>query len=198
MIPNNILLLATHNRHKVNEIRAILNPGDSFRLLSLEDFPEIGDIVEDGDTLEENALIKARTGFQTTGLPSIGDDTGLEVDALNGAPGVYAARYAGEGCSFDDNIEKLLNELNGIPQNQRTARFRCVMALVTESGEQTVEGAIEGMITEERQGEYGFGYDPIFFIPDEHKTFAQLPPEIKNRISHRSLALENLRKIIRL
>ncbi|MFQ6613444.1 MAG: RdgB/HAM1 family non-canonical purine NTP pyrophosphatase [Fidelibacterota bacterium] len=196
MTPVKTLLLATHNRHKVAEIRSLLNSDGRFRILSLADFPEIGDITEDGTALSENALIKARTGFRETGLPSIGDDTGLEVDALNGAPGIFAARYAGEGCSFDDNIEKLLNELDGIPREKRSARFRCVMALVTESGEQTVEGAIEGLITEERQGESGFGYDPVFWVPEKQTTFAGLSPSVKNRISHRGLALEKLRKII--
>jgi len=191
------LLLATGNRHKVREIRALLNI-KFIEILTLEDFPEIGAIAETGSSLEENALIKARAGYAASGLPTVGDDTGLEVDALNGAPGIYAARYAGPGCSFDDNINKLLKELDGVPLARRKARFRCVMALVTEAGEQTVEGAIEGFITETRQGDQGFGYDPIFWVPGEQKTFAQLSPDVKNKISHRGQALEKLRKIIEL
>jgi len=170
---------------------------DSVKIHTLREFPQIGDIPETGSTLEENALIKARAGFKASGISTVGDDTGLEVDALNGAPGIFAARYAGPECSFDDNIDKLLQELNGVPLEKRTARFRCVMAWVTEKGEQTVEGAIEGIILKERIGTNGFGYDPIFWIPELHKSFAVLSQSEKNHISHRGLALKKLCNIIR-
>lgn len=186
-------MLATGNRHKIVEIRSGLAGLEGVRLFSFRDFPEAGPVEETGSTLEENALLKARAGYRLSGFPSLGDDTGLYVDALDGQPGIYAARYAGEGCTFDENIDKLLRALKGVPLERRTARFRCVMALVTGDQEQIVEGTIEGLIALERTGDHGFGYDPVFWVPERQCSFAQIPLEIKNRISHRGQALAKIR-----
>jgi XTP/dITP diphosphohydrolase len=156
-----------------------------FEIKTLNDFPEIGDIPETGATLEENALLKARTVNKLTGLPAIGDDTGLEVDALAGAPGVYSARYAGENVTYEDNINKILDEMAHIHEHERTARFCTVTAFVDGSDEITTSGKIEGMITKEPKGTSGFGYDPVFYIPEMKCTFAELSTEEKNKISHR-------------
>ncbi|MFA5687636.1 MAG: RdgB/HAM1 family non-canonical purine NTP pyrophosphatase [Kiritimatiellales bacterium] len=181
------LVIATRNRHKLEEIRAIFNfaSGD---IGSALDFPEIPDTVENGGTLEANAVKKATEMCMATGIPALADDSGLEVEALNGAPGVYSARWAGENCSYDDNNTKLLRELAG--KENRCARFRTVLALVRLGAPpQTVEGSVRGVIIHKRRGEHGFGYDPLF-VPDGYtQTFAELPPEIKNRISHRACAL---------
>ena len=181
------LLIATRNRHKLDEIRAILDV-PHLDLVSSLDFPEVPDVIEDGTTLEANAVKKAVELHRATGLWTIADDSGVEVDALGGAPGVYSARYAGELCNHANNIAKMLAELGGRPD--RTARFRCVMAL-TGPGfpPQTVEGRIEGRITLAPRGTGGFGYDPIF-VPDGYdRTFGELDADTKNRISHRANAL---------
>ena len=159
-------------------------------------FPEIGDIEETGTTLLENSLLKSRTVFKETGIPAIADDTGLEVDFLNGAPGVYSARYAGNNVSYKDNVNKLLIELEGIPSEKRTARFRTVITFVDENQELSTEGHIDGVISESIKGAGGFGYDPIFFVPHLGKTFAELSSIEKNKISHRGIALQKLRKIL--
>ena len=184
------IVLATHNRGKMEEMAAILGHLP-VELLTLDVFPEIGDIPETGDTLKENAFIKAETVHRLTGLPALADDTGLEVDALNGAPGIYSARYAGADATFDDNCQKMLKELHGIPVEKRTARFRTVIAFVNGGEKEWVEGVAEGRIIEEKRGIGGFGYDPIFYYPPLRKTFAELDSVEKNSISHRGKALRN-------
>ena len=184
------IVLATHNRGKMEEMAAILGHLP-VELLTLDAFPEIGDIPETGNTLKENAFIKAETVHRLTGLPALADDTGLEVDALNGAPGIYSARYAGADATFDDNCQKMLKELHGIPVEKRTARFRTVIAFVNGGEKEWVEGVAEGRIIKEKRGIGGFGYDPIFYYPPLRKTFAELDSVEKNSISHRGKALRN-------
>ncbi|OQA28950.1 MAG: Non-canonical purine NTP pyrophosphatase [Verrucomicrobia bacterium ADurb.Bin345] len=181
------LVIATRNRHKLDEIRAIFHQ-PALEIVSAFDFPEIPDVVEDGTTFEANALKKAVTLATATGCWALADDSGLEVDALSGEPGVYSARYAGEPVSYKANNEKLLANLE--VAGDRTARFRCVIALSSPSGvARTVEGSCEGTIGLEERGEGGFGYDPVF-IPEGHTlTFAELEPEAKHAISHRGRAL---------
>jgi XTP/dITP diphosphohydrolase len=181
------LVIATRNAHKLEEIHDIFD-FQNLEVLSAFDFPDVPDVVEDGETLEENAKKKAVEIALATGSWALADDSGLEVDALNGAPGVYSARYAGEHCSYGDNNAKLLEELAG--KKDRTARFRTVIALSDPGGSvQTVSGECTGTIIEEQRGANGFGYDPLF-IPDGYsQTFAELPIEVKNRISHRANAL---------
>lgn len=187
------IVIATNNRDKLVELNnALNNSSNDIDFLSLSDFPEIGEIEETGKTLEENALIKAREVHKVTGLPSISDDTGLEVDALHGAPGVYTARYAGENCTYLDNVNKLLDELSTVPIPNRTAQFRTVVAYVEGNTEVTVEGVAEGLISRSAKGEYGFGYDPIFFIPEQNKTFAEMNIEEKRIFSHRGKAVKNI------
>ncbi len=187
------IILASHNPHKVEEMKSVLRDL-SVEIVTLDDYPEVGDIEETGKTLEENALIKARTVNRITGLPAIGDDTGLEVDSLNGEPGVYSARYAGEHATYEDNVKKLLIEMLDIGENERSARFRTVAAFVDGETELTSEGKIEGMIAFEPKGTSGFGYDPLFYVPEMNCTFAELSAEEKNKISHRGYALQNLHK----
>ena len=184
------LVLATHNRGKMEEMSAILGHLP-VELLTLDVFPEIGDIPETGNTLKENAFIKAETVHRLTGLPALADDTGLEVDALNGAPGIYSARYAGADATFDDNCQKMLKELHDIPIEKRTARFRTVIAFANGGEKEWVEGVAEGRIIEDKRGIGGFGYDPIFYYPPLRKTFAELDSVEKNSISHRGKALRN-------
>ncbi|VGO14936.1 Non-canonical purine NTP pyrophosphatase [Pontiella desulfatans] len=181
------LVIATRNAHKLEEIQAIFDFKD-LEVLSAFDFPEIPDVVEDGATFEANAIKKAVEIARETGCWTMADDSGLEVDALGGAPGVYSARYAGEPCSYPANNEKLLAELAG--KEDRTARFRTVIALSDPDGNTiTVDGACPGKIIEELRGTNGFGYDPLF-IPDGYEhTFAELSSDIKNTISHRARAL---------
>jgi len=189
--------VATGNRHKVEEIRAVL-ADLPVAVRSLAEFPGAPEVVEDGRTYRENALKKAWSAAKFTGKPTLADDTGLEVDALGGRPGLYAARFAGEGCTFQDNIRKLLRLLEGVPPQRRGARFLCVLALVDPSGrEQVVEGELYGRITDAPAGGGGFGYDPVFYVPDVGKTLAELTPEEKNRISHRGRALAKVREILR-
>ena len=184
------IVLATHNRGKMEEMAAILGHLP-VELLTLDTFPEIGDIPETENTLKENAFIKAETVHRLTGLPALADDTGLEVDALNGAPGIYSARYAGADATFDDNCQKMLKELHGIPVEKRTARFRTVIAFVNGGKKEWVEGVAEGRIIEKKRGIGGFGYDPIFYYSSLRKTFAELDSVEKNSISHRGKALRN-------
>jgi XTP/dITP diphosphohydrolase len=182
------LIIATRNVHKLDEIRAIFN-FHRLEVLSAFDFPEIPDVIEDRDTLKGNAEKKAIEIAQAVGCWSLADDSGLEVTALNGAPGVYSARYAGDECSYNLNNEKLLTELQGV--EDRSARFRTVIALSDPEGNvQTLEGICPGHIIVERRGTNGFGYDPLF-IPDGYtETFAELDVAVKNRISHRARALQ--------
>jgi XTP/dITP diphosphohydrolase len=190
------LVLATHNIHKQTEMNFILSKLD-VTVLGLDQFSEIKSIEETGTTLIENALIKARTVHEITGLPSLADDTGLEVDALNGAPGVYSARFAGENATFDDNVNKMLIALNGIPYDKRRARFRTVLAFVDSNSEFSEDGVIEGRIINNARGEDGFGYDPIFQPENYDITFAEMTSEEKNSISHRARELEKMKQILK-
>jgi XTP/dITP diphosphohydrolase len=186
------LILATNNNHKISEISQFLN-GENIEILSAKDFENFPEMEEIGETLDENAIIKARGVWDKFHLPCLADDTGLEVDYLRGAPGVYSARFAGENCSFDDNNRKLLNMLDGIPAELRSARFRTVMAFVDHEGRtHTEQGVLEGFIAEQPLGEYGFGYDPIFIVGGSNKTLAQFPLDEKNNISHRGRALKGI------
>ncbi len=191
------LVLATHNLNKAREISAFLE-GLEHRILTLEDFPLVPEVVEDGDTYEANAMKKALTVSKYTGKMSLADDTGLEVDALQGQPGLFSARFAGEDVTYADNCRKLLSLMKDVTPRQRTARFRCVMVLAMQEGKtQMVEGVVEGSITLEERGEGGFGYDPVFYLPEAGKTLAQLTFEEKNKISHRARALEKIREILK-
>ncbi len=186
--PTMELVFATNNKHKIKEIGDLLD--SNFKILGLADVNISGDIPEDADTLAENALFKAKFVHKRTGLNVFADDTGLEVDALGGAPGVYSARYAGEGRSFDDNINKLLEQM--ADAEDRTARFRTVIALILEEKEYLFEGTVEGVITSERRGDGGFGYDPVFLADGYNRTFAEIPLSEKNMISHRARAMRKL------
>lgn len=190
------LVLATRNRNKVIELVALL--GDlGITIRTLDEFPDAPDVVEDGDTCEANAVKKARAIAESTGLPVVADDTGLEVDALGGRPGVYAARYAGDDATYEDNCRKLLQELTGVPREQRTARFLTVAAIALPSdGIRVAQGTLEGVIAEEASGTLGFGYDPVFLIPELGKTLAQLPADQKNTISHRAKAFAKVREML--
>ena len=185
------VVIATHNRDKMKEIQGAISEL-GWEVISLYDFPEIGEIEENGKTLEENALIKAREVFKETGLPTISDDTGLEVDALDGAPGVYTARYAGEDCSYSDNVNKMLKEMSKVPMPNRGAFFKTVMVFKDENKELIVDGVVKGKISRESKGEDGFGYDPIFYVTEYDKTFADMTMSEKNKISHRGNAINNL------
>lgn len=190
------LVLATRNPHKGQELAALL--GDlHIRIRTLAEFPDTPDVIEDGDTCEANAAKKAREIAEATGLPAVADDTGLEVDALGGRPGVYAARYAGERATYEDNCRKLLEELKGVPKGRRTARFMTVAAVAWPSGLiQVATGTLHGVITERPTGRKGFGYDPVFFVPEVGKTLAELSAEEKNRISHRGKAFAQVRQLL--
>ncbi len=188
------LVCATRNRGKVKELRQLL-PAEGLELLLLDDFPGAPEVVEDRDTFAGNATKKAVEIMEATGLPALADDSGLEVDALDGAPGVHSARYAGDDASDMDRTVLLLENLEGVPTERRTARFRCAMAFVHPDDPQNValfEGACEGRILESVQGTGGFGYDPVFYVEELDQTFAELPAEQKNRISHRGLAMAQM------
>ncbi len=183
-----VLLLATTNRHKLEEYQSIFS-NLPFRLLSLNDIQPDMDVEETGTTFRENAELKALAYARVTGMLSLSDDSGLEIDALGGAPGIYSARFLGEGASYQERFRAILEQLKGYPMEQRTARFRCAITLAEPSGyHRSVEGVIEGVIAEGPRGENGFGYDPIFLVPEFGKTTAELTPEQKNRISHRGRA----------
>ena len=183
------LVLATQNKGKVEEIAEALTT-TSIEVLSLDDFPLVGDIEEDGATFIENAVKKARVTAEITSLPALADDSGLEVDYLQGAPGVYSARFAGETKSDQANNDKLLSLMKDVPPEKRTARFQCVIAIAYPDGRvHTVQGTCEGIIANEPQGVLGFGYDPLFYLPEHDKTFGQLDLPFKNKISHRGKAL---------
>ena len=182
------LVFATHNDHKLKEVQQLLPK--NIQLLSLKDIDCFDEIPETGDTLEENAKIKADHFTQTYGLNCFSDDTGLLVDALNGAPGVYSARYAGGQKDASDNMQKLLNELNG--KNNRKAHFKTVVHLNLNGEVHAFEGTVDGVITDKEQGKEGFGYDPIFKPNGFDKTFGELPSDVKNSISHRGRAIRKL------
>jgi XTP/dITP diphosphohydrolase len=191
------LVLASGNKGKLAEFQRLLE-GLDVQIHSMKEYPEIGEIVEDGSTFAENALIKARAVCKATGKPAMADDSGLAVDALDGAPGIYSARFAGEQRSDADNNAKVLQLLEGVEDGKRTARFFCVIAIVLPDGrEYTVEGTCEGTILHALQGEGGFGYDPLFYVESLDKTFAELTMEEKNRISHRGHANRKAVEIIR-
>jgi XTP/dITP diphosphohydrolase len=191
------VVLATRNPHKAQELKALL-ADEKFGVRTLAEFPDAPDVVEDGATCEANALKKARAAACYTGLPAIADDTGLEVEALGGRPGAYAARYAGEGATYEDNCRKLLRELEGVPPDRRRARFVTVAALALPTGQSAaVEGSLDGLIADREQGSQGFGYDPIFFVPDAGKTLAQMSAAEKNRISHRARAFGKAKQLLR-
>lgn len=182
------LVFATNNAHKLEEVRAVV--GNKFEILSLKEIGCHEDIDEPGETLQENALIKARYVKEKYGYDCFGDDTGLEVEALDGAPGVYSARYAGGDHDSVANMKKLLNELYGAIN--RKAHFRTVIALIMDGEEHLFEGKINGSIIEEQRGTAGFGYDPIFMPDGYNQTFAELGSEVKNNVSHRALAVKAL------
>ena len=190
------VLLATSNLHKLEEFRAIFSDLP-LRLVSLSDIQLAIDVEETGITFAENAELKARTYAQMSNILTLADDSGLEIDALGGAPGVQSARYLGSETSYQERFRVILEQLKGLPLDQRSARFRCVIALAEPSGYiRMVEGVVEGVIAESPRGTNGFGYDPIFLIPELGKTFAELEPEHKNRISHRARAAQLARKLL--
>ena len=188
------IILATGNKHKVVEIKDILKDL-SVTIKPMTDFDKYPEVVEDGQTLQDNAIKKATEVAKYFNSWAIADDTGLEVNYLNGAPGVYSSRYAGENCSYADNNNKLLKALDGVQMENRQAQFRCVIALSDPQGNVKIlgEGKIKGYIAESLSGTTGFGYDPLFYVPKYEKTFAELGEEIKNQISHRAMALKDFK-----
>lgn len=192
MIMTKQLILATRNKHKVIEIKDLLS-GLDLDVITLDAFPDIPEVIEDKPTIEGNAEKKAREIFEATGIMSLADDTGLEVDYLNGRPGVYSSRFAGEDATYDMNNEKLLSLLRDVPPEQRRAKFRCVMAVCADHKVDLLEGICEGFILDEKRGEQGFGYDPVFYVPQYNQTFAQMPLQLKNEISHRGRALQKVK-----
>lgn len=190
------VVLATRNKGKVKEFADLLE-GVIENIISLDDLESPPEVVEDGETFTENALKKARTIAEYSGKPTLADDSGLAVQALGGRPGVYSARYSGEDATDKTNIDKLLQELGDNPN--RGAKFVCVLALVLPEGNEIVaEGQCPGEILNEQRGEGGFGYDPVFYLPERGKTMAEVPPEIKNSISHRARAVGKLKEILSL
>jgi len=182
------LVFATNNKHKLREVREIT--GALIAIKSLDDLGLAADIPETQDTIEGNARQKARFIYEKTGLDCFADDTGLEIAALGGRPGVYSARYAGEGCSFADNVKKIIEEMQGVAD--RRACFRCVICLIYRGNEFIFEGRVDGEITVDESGAEGFGYDPVF-RPEKHsKTFAEMPPYLKNGMSHRGRAIQKM------
>ena len=190
------LLLATNNRGKLREYRSLLG-GLGYELVSPGKIGIATEIAETGSTMAENAILKATTFAKETNLLTLADDSGLEVDVLNGEPGVLSARYAGEGASQDDLINYLLSKLKDVPQKKRSARFRCVIAIATPEGKvQTCSGECPGFITLKASGKHGFGYDPVFYLPQLKKTMAELTMAEKNRISHRARASARAKELL--
>ncbi|MCQ4573990.1 MAG: XTP/dITP diphosphatase [Candidatus Brocadiales bacterium] len=184
------ILIGTTNPHKLKEVREILRDLP-VELISPEKLAQLPEIIEDGHTFSENAVKKAVEWAKATGYCTMADDSGLEVDALGGEPGVFSARYGGKNTTYEDNNIKLLNALEGVPTARRTARFHCTIALARPEGLIfVVEGECAGIIAEGPRGSHGFGYDPVFYVPECGKTFAELGPEIKNQMSHRTRALK--------
>jgi len=191
------LVIATNNKDKLKEIKHILE-GTDIKVLSAGDFEDFPDVEETGTTLYENARLKARAIWEKYHLPCVADDTGLEVDCLDGEPGVYSSRYAGENATYEDNCRKLLSVVAIELEENRSARFRTVMIFIdTDGDEHVAEGTIEGQIISEKRGVNGFGYDPVFLVPDKGKTLAELPSAEKNKISHRHNALMNILPVIK-
>lgn len=194
---DNIIILATNNKSKVKEISEMMS-GSDIIFVSLADAGINVEVEETGTTFEENALLKAREICKLSGKPTISDDSGLEIDALDGAPGIYSSRFMGEDTSYDIKNNALIEKLENVADPDRTARFRCCMALVLPDGREFVtEGAMEGIIAREPKGINGFGYDPILFIPEYNRTSAELSSEEKNNISHRGEALRKMIEVIK-
>ncbi|MDP2916880.1 MAG: XTP/dITP diphosphatase [Dehalococcoidia bacterium] len=190
------LLVATNNKGKLNEYRSLLE-GIPFELVSPAEERICLEVKESGKTFEANATLKAKAFATVSGLLTLADDSGLEVDALGGEPGVMSARYAGEGASDEQRINYLLSKLKDVPREKRTARFRCVIAIAAPDGKvRLCSGECRGVIAFEPRGEHGFGYDPVFYFPELGKTMAELPMDIKNRVSHRGKAALEARKIL--
>ena len=203
------LVIGTRNLKKREELVELLSREWPchlpLKLQGIEDYPDLPEVEEDGETFQENAIKKATTVAKLTGEWAVAEDSGLEVDALGGAPGVRSARYAGEvtgprppEAAYKENNLKLLKAMKGIPPERRTARFRCVIALASPEGLLfVVEGQCEGLVSQEARGEQGFGYDPVFYLPGYGKTFAELGPAVKNQVSHRAQALKKFRERLR-
>lgn len=192
------IVLASGNKGKVREFNELL-AGLNLEVVPQTEF-DVPEIEETGLTFVENAILKARNAAQHTGLPAIADDSGLEVDALKGAPGIYSARYAGADATDEQNLIKLLNTLEGVAEAERTARFQCLLVFMEHELDPTpviCQGTWEGRIAESPQGENGFGYDPVFYVPEQHCTSAQLSADEKNRMSHRGQALQRLLQALR-
>ena len=192
------VVLASGNAGKVREFNQLL-AGEHIEVLPQSSFG-VPEAEETGLTFVENAILKARNAARHTGLPALADDSGIEVDALNGAPGIYSARYAGTGASDEDNLRKLLDALEGVPEEERGARFQCVIVYLRHAEDPTpliCQGTWEGRILTAPRGANGFGYDPIFYVPDQDASSAELPPETKNRLSHRGQALRKLLEALR-
>jgi len=188
------IIIATKNKGKAKDFETLLEPM-GYRVLTLYDVAPHMDVEETGETFEKNAILKAETIAQELQATVIADDSGLEIDALGGEPGVYSARYSGEEKNDESNIDKVLQKMVQVPETERTARFRCVLALATPGKETIIfEGTCEGMITDERKGENGFGYDPIFYVPALQKTMAEMEPSEKASVSHRGNAIRELGK----
>ncbi len=194
---NRQIVLASNNPGKLREIGQLL-AGHDITIRPQSDF-DAPDVEETGLTFVENAILKARNAAHYSGLPAIADDSGIEVDALNGAPGIYSARYAGKNASDRDNLEKLLADLNGVPKKKRSARFQCLMVFMRHAKDPTpiiCQGTWEGRMLFAPRGTGGFGYDPVFFVPERDCASAELPPEVKNQLSHRGQALRKLVKAL--
>lgn len=188
------IIIATKNKGKAKDFEELLQPM-GYRVLTLHDVAPHMDVEETGETFEKNAILKAETIAQELQATVIADDSGLEIDALGGEPGVYSARYSGEERNDESNIDKVLQKMVLVPADEKTARFRCVLALASP-GQETIifEGACEGLITDERKGHHGFGYDPIFYVPSLDKTMAEMEPAEKASVSHRGNAIRELGK----
>ena len=183
------IIISSSNKHKISEIVTTIKPLFD-KIYSLSDFPDIGDIKEDGTSIVENSFIKSRVAFNHTKLPSMADDTVLEVDHLMGGPGIYTARYAGENATYEENMDKLLKNLKGVPWKERRARFKTVVTYVDGENDFFVEGCLEGKILESKQGKLGFGYDPIFYASAQSMSLGDMGLEQKNQISHRAIAIQ--------
>lgn len=183
------IIISSSNKHKISEIVTTIKPLFD-KIYSLSDFPDIGDIKEDGTSIVENSFIKSRVAFNHTKLPSMADDTVLEVDHLMGDPGIYTARYAGENATYEENMDKLLKNLKGVPWEKRRARFKTVVTYVDGENDFFVEGCLEGKILESKQGKLGFGYDPIFYASAQSMSLGDMGLEQKNQISHRAIAIQ--------
>jgi XTP/dITP diphosphohydrolase len=191
-----VLVLATANRAKARELRALLG-GIPYRVLDLTDFPSLTLPAEGAESYAENALLKARAVAIATGMLALADDSGIEVDALGGRPGVLSARYGGDGLSDEDRCVVMLRDLHRVPPERRTARYRCVVALCAPDGrEATTEGVVEGIILDGPRGSGGFGYDPLFYYPAFGATFAEVTPDAKHAVSHRGQAMARARRIL--